>query len=89
MVSLDGVMLAPGGPQEDPTGGFAFGGWTFNNWDEVMGRSMNGLDGKDRELVLGRTGPTRSSRPTGRTSRPTTRLRRRSTRPASTWPRAR
>ena len=54
MVSLDGVMQAPGGPQEDPTGGFAFGGWTFNYWDEVMGRSMNGLDGKDRELVLGR-----------------------------------
>jgi dihydrofolate reductase len=54
MVSLDGVMQAPGGPEEDPTGGFAFGGWTFNYWDEVMGRSMNGLDGKDRELVLGR-----------------------------------
>ena len=54
MVSLDGVMQAPGGPQEDPTGSFAFGGWTFNYWDEVMGRSMNGLDGKDRELVLGR-----------------------------------
>src|SRR5262245_30214222 len=54
MVSLDGVMQAPGGPDEDPTGGFAFGGWTFAYWDEVMGRSMNGLDGKDRELVLGR-----------------------------------
>jgi dihydrofolate reductase len=54
MVSLDGVMQAPGGPQEDPSGGFAFGGWTFNYWDEDMGRSMNGLDGKGRELVLGR-----------------------------------
>ena len=54
MVSLDGVMQAPGGPQEDPTGGFAFGGWTFGYWDEAMGRSMDGLDGKDRELVLGR-----------------------------------
>ncbi|MBP0620843.1 dihydrofolate reductase family protein [Cupriavidus consociatus] len=53
-VSLDGVMQAPGGPDEDPTGGFAFGGWTFNYWDEAMGRSMNGFDGKDRELVLGR-----------------------------------
>ncbi len=53
-VSLDGVMQAPGGPQEDPTGGFAFGGWTFPNWDEDMGRSMDGFDGKDRELVLGR-----------------------------------
>jgi dihydrofolate reductase len=54
MVSLDGVMQAPGGPQEDPTGGFAFGGWTFNYWGEDTGRSMDGLDGKDRELVLGR-----------------------------------
>ena len=52
MISLDGVMQAPGGPEEDPTGGFAFGGWTFSYWTEVS--SMNGLDGKDRELVLGR-----------------------------------
>ena len=53
-VSLDGVMQAPGGPEEDPSGGFAFGGWTFDYWDEAMGRSMNGVDGKDRELLLGR-----------------------------------
>ena len=53
-VSLDGVMQAPGGPDEDPTGDFAFGGWTFPFWDDAMGRSMNGFDGKDRELVLGR-----------------------------------
>ncbi|TAN25830.1 MAG: dihydrofolate reductase [Castellaniella sp.] len=53
-VSLDGIMQAPGGPEEDSTGGFAFGGWTFNYWDEVMGRSMSGFDGKDRELLLGR-----------------------------------
>ena len=53
-VSLDGVMQAPGAPEEDRTGGFAFGGWTFNHWDEAMGRSMNGFDGKDREIVLGR-----------------------------------
>ena len=42
-VSLDGVMQAPGGPDEDPTGGFAFGGWTFPYWDEVMGRSVRAL----------------------------------------------
>jgi dihydrofolate reductase len=54
MVSLDGVLQAPGGPDEDPTGGFAFGGWSFNYWDDVPGRDMRGLDGKDRELVLGR-----------------------------------
>jgi dihydrofolate reductase len=54
MVSLDGVMQAPGGPEEDPTGGFSFGGWSFPYWDDAPGRAMNGLDGKDRELVLGR-----------------------------------
>ena len=54
MVSLDGVMQAPGGPEEDPTGGFAFGGWSFSFWDDVPDRDMRGLDGKDRELVLGR-----------------------------------
>jgi dihydrofolate reductase len=53
-VSLDGVMQAPGGPDEDRTGGYAFGGWTFNHWNDAMGRSKNGFDGKDRELVLGR-----------------------------------
>ena len=53
-VSLDGIMQAPGGPEEDPSGGFSFGGWTFNYWDETMDPSTSGFDGKDRELVLGR-----------------------------------
>lgn len=53
-VSLDGVMQAPGGPTEDPTGGFALGGWTFTYWDEIMGRLMSGFDGKGRDLLLGR-----------------------------------
>lgn len=53
-VSLDGVMQAPGAPTEDPTGGFALGGWTFSYWDEVMGHSMAGFDGKNRDLLLGR-----------------------------------
>lgn len=53
-VSLDGVMQAPGAPEEDLTQGFSLGGWTFTYWDEVMGQSMSGFDGKDRELVLGR-----------------------------------
>jgi dihydrofolate reductase len=53
-VSLDGVMQAPGGPEEDPTGGFALGGWTFDYWDASMEVSDAGFDGKDRELVLGR-----------------------------------
>lgn len=53
-VSLDGVMQAPGGPEEDRTGGFVFGGWTFPYWNDAMGRDMMGFDGKDRELLLGR-----------------------------------
>lgn len=53
-VSLDGIMQAPGGPEEDPTGGFTFGGWTVGYWDEGMDISASGFDSKDRELVLGR-----------------------------------
>ena len=52
--SLDGVMQAPGGPEEDPTGGFALGGWMFGFADESMDISDSGFDGKDRELLLGR-----------------------------------
>lgn len=53
-VSLDGVMQAPGGPDEDPTGGFAFGGWTADKWDDVMGAAMGGLFDKPFALLLGR-----------------------------------
>ena len=53
-VSVDGVMQAPGNPDEDPTGGFQYGGWTFNYWDEAMDISASGFDGRDRELLLGR-----------------------------------
>jgi dihydrofolate reductase len=53
-VSLDGVIQAPGAPEEDPTHGFSLGGWTFSYWDEVMAQSMAGFDGNARELVLGR-----------------------------------
>jgi dihydrofolate reductase len=53
-VSLDGVMQAPGGPEEDPTAVFDFGGWAFNYWDETMDLSERGFEGKDREIVLGR-----------------------------------
>ena len=52
--SLDGVLQAPGGPQEDPTGGFPFGGWTFPFFDDSVDLSGSGFDAKDRELVLGR-----------------------------------
>lgn len=53
-VSLDGIMQAPGGPDEDPTGGFGFGGWMFGYGDDAMDISTAGFDGRDRELVLGR-----------------------------------
>ena len=53
-VSLDGVMQAPGGPEEDPTGGFEHGGWSVNFWDDQMMQSMGEFMGKPFDLVLGR-----------------------------------
>jgi dihydrofolate reductase len=53
-VSLDGVMQAPGGPEEDPTGGFQHGGWTFNYWDDAIGEVMGGIFSQPYELLLGR-----------------------------------
>ena len=52
--SLDGVMQAPGGPQEDPTGGFTFGGWTFPHFDQALGASMGEIFGRPFDLLLGR-----------------------------------
>lgn len=53
-VSLDGVMQAPGGPDEDPTGGFAFGGWLFHHWDEASGEVIDEILGSPYDLLLGR-----------------------------------
>jgi dihydrofolate reductase len=53
-VSLDGVMQAPGGPQEDPTGGFEQGGWVAGYFDEVCGAAMGELFSRPYELLLGR-----------------------------------
>lgn len=53
-VSLDGVMQAPGGPEEDPTGGFRFGGWVFPFFDEALGGLMDRAMGEDYDLLLGR-----------------------------------
>ncbi|MGK2908126.1 MAG: dihydrofolate reductase family protein [Desulfuromonadales bacterium] len=52
--SLDGIMQAPGGPEEDSTGGFTLGGWMVGYGDVSMDISTSGFDGKDREVVLGR-----------------------------------
>ncbi|HLW92025.1 MAG TPA: dihydrofolate reductase family protein [Roseiarcus sp.] len=53
-LSLDGVMQAPGGPQEDPTGGFKFGGWTAPYFDEALGASLGEIFGRPFDLLLGR-----------------------------------
>ena len=51
-VSLDGVMQAPGGPHEDPTGDFTKGGWAVNYFDEEMMDRISGTT--PYELLLGR-----------------------------------
>lgn len=53
MVSLDGAMQAPGGPHEDPTQGFRFGGWVMPHFDAEFGEELDGLFG-DFDLLLGR-----------------------------------
>jgi dihydrofolate reductase len=53
-VSLDGIMQAPGGPNEDPIGGFKFGGWAFPYFDEKMGASVGEMFAKPFDLLLGR-----------------------------------
>ena len=52
-VSLDGVMQAPGGPEEDPTGGFQHGGWVAPYWSEDMG-PFEGIIMGDYDLLLGK-----------------------------------
>jgi dihydrofolate reductase len=53
-VTLDGVMQAPGGPDEDPTGGFEQGGWAVNYWDETMYARMGEMFAAPFDLLLGR-----------------------------------
>lgn len=53
-VSLDGVMQAPGGPEEDPTGGFELGGWATTHWDDAVGAAMHELFAEPFDLLLGR-----------------------------------
>ncbi len=53
-VSLDGVIQAPGGPEEDPTGGFTLGGWLPPLFDEVSGAAVGELFERPFDLLLGR-----------------------------------
>ncbi len=53
-LTLDGVMQAPGGPEEDPSGGFEHGGWSFGYWDDQMQGAMGESMSKPFDLVLGR-----------------------------------
>ena len=70
-VSMDGVMQAPGGPWEDPTKGFKFGGWVMPYFDEVFGEEIDRVFEEKCDLLLGRktyeisqhTGPTTTKPP--------------------------
>jgi len=53
-VTLDGVMQAPGGPTEDTSGEFRYGGWTVPYFDEFLGEVMTEQMGKPFDLLLGR-----------------------------------
>ena len=53
-LTLDGVMQAPGGPEEDDSDGFAFGGWSVNYWDDRMGEVMGDAMSGPFDLLLGR-----------------------------------
>lgn len=52
-ISLDGVMQAPGGPREDPSGGFKYGGWSAPYFDDVLNKVME-KQMKPADLLLGR-----------------------------------
>lgn len=53
-ISLDGVMQAPGGPEEDTSGGFEYGGWTVPYFDDFSGNIMGEQMGMPFDLLLGR-----------------------------------
>ena len=53
-ISLDGVIQAPGGPDEDTSSGFAYGGWIARYSDEILGTALRGQMNKPFDLLLGR-----------------------------------
>jgi len=52
--SLDGIMQAPGGPDEDPSSGFKYGGWSFHFWDESLEKPFGEIVDADYDLLLGK-----------------------------------
>jgi dihydrofolate reductase len=52
--TLDSVMQAPGGPEEDPAGGFEHGGWAVGYWDDDLSAAMGESMAPPFDLVLGR-----------------------------------
>src|SRR3954465_6142336 len=52
--SLDGVMQAPGGPEEDPSSDFRFGGWSFHFWDESLEKPFGKVIDAEYDLLLGK-----------------------------------
>jgi len=53
-ISMDGVIQAPGGPEEDPSGGFAYGGWSAPYQDDVLGSAVKKHLDTPSDLLLGR-----------------------------------
>jgi dihydrofolate reductase len=53
-ISLDGIIQSPGGPEEDPSGGFSLGGWIVPYADEATGQAVQDLFAQPFELLLGR-----------------------------------
>jgi len=53
-ITLDGIMQAPGGPEEDTSGDFKYGGWTVPYFDEFSGKVMEEQMSKPADLLLGR-----------------------------------
>jgi dihydrofolate reductase len=53
-ISLDGIIQAPGGPDEDTSGGFAYGGWIAPFSDEILGTALRKQMNSSFDLLLGR-----------------------------------
>ena len=54
MISLDGVMLAPGGRKEDPSGGFKYGGWSAPYFDDAYNKAVRKEMKQPADYPLGR-----------------------------------